>query len=355
MNDRSKMEDLYSKYKGFQTPAAKILLGDGKLDLMNRLNARVDELTVTLPMENSGSASFSIVNAYDGKNRKLDSTIMDQLVLGNIVRVQLGYESNLESLFTGFIYSVKIEYEDSVRLSINAMDLRRLMEDTTREKQAWKAGCVSDVVKQVLKDYSKLYSRIVVDKTPDIETLTVTQNETDLAFINRLAMEEHRSFFVFDDVIYFRRKGQKAPALTMSWGRDLITFSKESIYVDQKITVVGLKEEGKEPLTATVEVKTEDNMNCLVPGGNGVLISSPKSDTQDKVTKKAEKKAEVMRTKKQTGSGTCVGIPELVPGRFITLSGLESKLNGNYQVKSVTHSFGGDGFRTSFEIGGYGG
>ncbi len=68
MNDRSKMEDLYSKYQGFQAPAVKILLGEGKTDLINRLNARIDGLTVNLSLETAASVSFTIVTPTILKN-----------------------------------------------------------------------------------------------------------------------------------------------------------------------------------------------------------------------------------------------------------------------------------------------
>lgn len=90
MNDRSKMEDLYSKYQGFQAPAVKILLGEGKTDLINRLNARIDGLTVNLSLETAASVSFTIVNAYDSKKHSFSSGIMDQLALGSIVRSGAG-------------------------------------------------------------------------------------------------------------------------------------------------------------------------------------------------------------------------------------------------------------------------
>ena len=47
------------------------------------------------------------------------------------------------------------------------------------------------------------------------------------------------------------------------------------------------------------------------------------------------------------------GTAALVPGRTVTVAGLESRINGEYMVKSVSHTFGSDGFQTSFEIGGF--
>lgn len=353
MNDRSKMEDLYSKYQGFQAPAVKILLGEGKTDLINRLNARIDGLTVNLSLETAASVSFTIVNAYDSKNHSFSSGIMDQLALGSIVRVELGYVSCLEPIFTGFIYAVKAEFSDMATLSVTALDVRRVMEESVRKGVSWKYTTYSEVFKQVMNPYKKLYSKLTVDSTPDNAVASFIQNESDLEFCKRLATEGNREFFVFNDNVYFRRKSKRASALTLLWGRDLISFSKESIYADQKVTVLGLLKDGKDAVSATAAVKTENNVKQVVTGDNGQTVSSPTSDSKDKAAEKAEKKAAEIRKKKQSGQGVCVGLPQLVPGRTVTVAGLESRINGEYMVKSVSHTFGSDGFQTSFEIGGF--
>lgn len=353
MSDRSKMEDLYSKYQGFQTPAVKILTGDGKIDLVGKLNAKIDGLSVNLSLDTAASVSFTIVNAYDSKNSSFNSSIMDQLVLGNTLRVELGYVSCLEQVFTGFIYAVKADFSDMVTLSVTALDVRRVMEESVRKGVSWKYTTYSEVFKQVMKPYKKLYSKLTVDNTPDKEVTSVIQNESDLEFCKRLALEGNREFFVFNNTVYFRRKSKKASSLTLSWGKNLMSFSKESIYADQKVTVLGLLKDGKGQVSATAEVRTDDSVKQVVTGDNGQAISSPTSDTKGKAEEKAKKKAEEIRKKKQSGQGACVGLPQLVPGRPVTIAGLESRLNGEYMVKSVNHNFGGDGYQTTFEIGGY--
>lgn len=353
MSARSSMKDLYSKYQGFLAPAARILVGDSGKDLIRDLNGQVDQLNVTLSMDTASSASFSVINAYDYKNRSFQSNIMNQLCLGNILKVELGYGSSLEQVFCGFIYSVKVEFQDMAVLSVTALDLRRVMEDSVRKGMVWKYTTYSDVFRQVMQPYKKLYSKLVVDKTSDKAVESVMQNESDLAFAKRLAQEGNREFFVFNDVVYFRRKSKRSSALTLTWGEDLLSFTKESIYADQKVMVLGLMKDGKETVSASEEVKTDKNMKKVVTGDVIQTISSPASDSKDKAAQKAAKKAEETRRKKQSGQGVCVGLPQLVPGRPVTVAGMASQINGDYILKSVTHSFGSDGFQTSFEIGGF--
>ena len=46
------------------------------------------------------------------------------------------------------------------------------------------------------------------------------------------------------------------------------------------------------------------------------------------------------------------GIPEIIPGRYIRLTGLDSRFfDGDYYIEEVTHKFSSSGYITSFQIG----
>jgi len=53
------------------------------------------------------------------------------------------------------------------------------------------------------------------------------------------------------------------------------------------------------------------------------------------------------------GSGRCIGIPEITPGRYIKLAGLDKETNGSYFITAVTHTFSGEGYFTEFEVKGF--
>ena len=53
-----------------------------------------------------------------------------------------------------------------------------------------------------------------------------------------------------------------------------------------------------------------------------------------------------------SGSGTCVGIPELIPGRYISIKGLDGDSEGSYFLSKVRHRFTGEGYYTQFEVKG---
>ena len=122
MNDRSDMPALYKKYQGFRVPAFQVLLGEGKKDLKSQLNGQTEQLEISLSLDNASSAVFQISNAYDFKNHKFRGEIMNSLTLGNLVQVNIGYGSSLDSVFCGYIHSVKQDFQEMPRLSVTALD-----------------------------------------------------------------------------------------------------------------------------------------------------------------------------------------------------------------------------------------
>ena len=92
-------------------------------------------------------------------------------------------------------------------LSVTALDVRRVMEESVGKGVSWKYTTYSEVFKQVMNPYKKLYSKPTVDSTPDNAATSFIQNDqSDLEFCKRLATEGNREFFVFNDNVYFRRK-----------------------------------------------------------------------------------------------------------------------------------------------------
>jgi len=61
---------------------------------------------------------------------------------------------------------------------------------------------------------------------------------------------------------------------------------------------------------------------------------------------------EAVQRRSGTLQGRGTGVPELRPGRFVTISGLSEAANGDYYVRTVRHVLDADGFETGFEAEG---
>ena len=82
-------------------------------------------------------------------------------------------------------------------------------------------------------------------------------------------------------------------------------------------------------------------------------MSDPKEPVKDSKQAKDLAQAAAKKAKARSMSGRCktIGLPEIVPGRYIKISNIGS--SNSYYIKSVSHSFGDGGFTTDFELGYY--
>ena len=50
------------------------------------------------------------------------------------------------------------------------------------------------------------------------------------------------------------------------------------------------------------------------------------------------------------GTGSCIGIPDLAAGQYVTIAGVGRRFSGTYRLRKVTHQIDANGFRTNFSI-----
>lgn len=342
---------LAKKYKDFHTPAFKVKIGGH--DVVASLKLAVENLNIDLSMDASSTCTFTIINAYDIKARAFNKTVVSKLVLGAVVDVELGYLSATTVVFKGYISNVGVEFNGSPTMSITAMDVRRLMMDGKERSVKHDVRNYSDAFMEVMKRYSKITPYPVVDKT-DENLESVSQASSDYDFICALARASKREFFVLAGRAYFRIP-QKAsqPVMTLEWGKDLLSFSRNSLYQVLDIKVIGFNDGNKAPVIGQHRGKSDGPIKEVISQTQPTVIQDPLATDIKKAKKRAEAEAEERRKKSQSGSGSCIGLPEIVPGRFIALRKLDPAIDGNYYINGVTHSFGTDGFTTTFNIGGW--
>lgn len=353
MDDTFDYANLVSKYGHFRTPAAKLKV-DGT-ELGNKLEVGVERISATLSLDAASAVTFDVVNAYDLKSSGFRGAVKSKLSLGAKVSLELGYGSDLTEVFQGYISGVSASFQDAPVLSITAMDVRRLMMEGTRRDEIHVVTSYSAAFQAVMERYSSLCPNLEVDDTDADEITQIAQKVSDYEFVtNNLATKGKREFFVLADKVYFREKGKsKSPITTLKWGEGLTSFSRNSLYQNIKITVIGFDPENKQAVKAEATETAEETQKTVGSGANETVIQDADAKEVEKARKRAEKEAEERKRKAQTGSAACVGLPVLVPGRFIKVDGLDSDLNKTYYIQEVRHEFGSDGFNTSFEIGGW--
>lgn len=351
MNQQTSMAALARKYGNFLAPAVRVRINEK--DVTAETGAVVENLHVKLSVDSSGSADFTLAYVYDSEKRSFASKVKSLVMLGSKVEIEMGYGSALEEVFVGFIYSIRYELGDMPSLSVASMDIRRLLSENQKSYYTYSQKSCSDVVQEILKTYQPMYSEAKITETAQEEEPDFEQNGSDLEFIYTLCRRSNREFLVCGSTVYFRKpRSVETPILKLENGESLLSFSREMLYKDETIHVLvrmpdkTVIQESEKVQTASAEVRSLN-----IPLHRYIVEMDIKNQTQAK-DRLAKEIVEVTK-QCQAGSGSCIGLPDLVPGRYIEVVKLDSALDGKYYLKSVDHQWGGSGFQTSFEVGGY--
>lgn len=356
-NERYDFESLSSKYYSFKVPTYKVkidgndLLTDGKLILK--------DLVIDLTCENEASGcTLAVVGVYDEVKRCFDQTMMKKFFqIGKKIVVDLGYIKT-ESIFTGYISAISVVFgEEAASINIECTDVKGLMMNNQSNEQRTEKT-LGDVVSNILSNqaYNSFYTSTVVDKVDTPERKIEVSGESDFDYLVRLANRINYEFFVLQGKVFFRKPmPYKSPVIELEWGYNLLGFERRdslegqvlelevrSADVDKGKMISGLAK-SKETLSQGNSAK-----KALQKLKKVIIDSSVFSEKEAK--SRAEEFLKRLNSRYSTAIIECVGIPEIVPGRFIKISKLGEGLEGNYYILRVKHSVtDGDIYSTTIE------
>lgn len=349
-------DSLEKKYRNFFAPTFEILV-DGKNLL--REGMAIPSITVDTSSEpQADTCRFSVNNAYDAIKREFQ-WIDKYLVLGKYIEVKMGYVDKLETVFYGLITSLDFDYpaEDTPSIAVTAMDVSFLMMKGNGSK-SWLNKKYSDVAKELGK---KRCSKVIVDDSKQ-QIGTIDKNKMDdFHFLQQIAEMINYEFFVVGKTMYFRKPLTSAkPVTTLTYGKNLISYSTDMNLSDQVSEVIVRGWNPKEQKVIEAKGKTVNKLGSNSKTGKAIMASlgSFEEYVYTNVESAAEAQAQAdgllneRAMKLVTGSGECIGIPEIRAGRHIKIEGVGKKLNQPYFLTSVTHTINSSGYLTSFEVEG---
>lgn len=344
---------LSAKYGNFIVPALKIKV-DGE-DLVKNQGLMIEELQVRLSLTAAGSAVFKIAGIYEEKSHSFQGNVKTKLKPGTVVEVETGYLSSTQKVFKGYVAMLGAEFGEVPRLVVTLMDARRLMMTSGKKSVLHNVKNYSDAVKKVLGDYSKLCSSSV-DATDDALTRPVSQTTNDYDFITRELIHRGRAdreFFIIGDKVYFRTpKKISLPMMTVRYGRELQSLNVNFAYLDLKVEVTGYNAKEQEAVRASGKAKGCLGQKKLFGVTPVSTFLDPDADSQGKARVRAEAAVRSREDQRCTGRGSVIGLPEVIPGRFLKVEGLDSLVNQQYYITEVTHVMNKESYITHFEIGG---
>lgn len=365
---------LKSKYYDMVIPQALIELG-GKQFENKSGDMIINDVHIELSAGFEASvATFNIYNVFDHQEGAFRfDEIKNQVVIGKNVTIKLGYQEKLETVFVGFVAAVSFCYENGSLpyIEVTAMDLKGIMMGGSYAYQCT-AGDYGSAVREILQRtaYEKLksaggFAEVSVDDTPDKKqggnnketdyTIELV-SESDYEFIVKAAKKFNYEFFIDRGKVYFRKaKSNRSTLITLSTAAGITDFRVEYSLtglvaeVEARAMDAGqgkiIKSKQKYP-QAGGRISTASNAKSLLGGGSKVFID-PTIRTQSDADSRAASLTEEMSYRLGSLEGTCIGLPELVPGRFMKIEGLGSPADNLFYLTHVVHDINDvTGFRT---------
>lgn len=344
---------LEAKYGNFQVPAMKFIV-NGQ-DLMMTMELIPVSVEITLSLRSAGMAVIKLAGLYDIESHSFKAAVKARLAPGTVAELEVGYLSATQRVFKGFVAMVGAEFGEDAILVVTLLDARRLMMTGGRKQLLHNVANYSDAVKTILGEYSRLCSP-VIDATSDSLESPVSQTTNDYEFIVRELIgsgKTDREFFVVGDKAYFRKpRSVKSPMLTLQFGRELTGFKVDFSYLNLKVEVIGYDPGEQQAVKASAQAKGFLTQSMLQ--GTAPVSVSPDADADS--SQKASLRAGALARKSEekgcVGRGSAIGLPELIPGRYLQIKGLDSMVDHKYYVTEVTHVLDENGFMTYFQIGG---
>ena len=367
-----KYENLKNQYADFENPVV-VLKVDDKDFKENKKGLVISDIEVELTCGYEASiATFSIYNAFEQHSSKfMIEDIKKYICLGSAVEIALGYGSTARLVFCGFIAKVNFFYEkgDIPGVKVTAMDVKGIMMANNYSKQLT-AKTYSAAVKEIFNKNAyvtmntrKIIKNINITDTPDQKIASGQSKESDRTiemvcesdyeFVVKAAKKYNYEFFTEQGIVYFRKaKSNNEVLMDLSPATGLRDF-------DVEYDITGLVEQiqarsmdnGKAKI---IEAKRKFNNKISIGNKAKQYIKKsekvyidPTIDSVEEADYRVQSLMEEMSYRFGTLECTCIGLPELLPGRFVKLDAIGYPPENKFYLVNVKHRFSEDrGFET---------
>ncbi len=350
---------LCSKYEDFRSPAFTVKV-EGK-----EIKSSEIPLTVEVDLCADGSAggcSFQIESMYDCEHAKWLNNLTKTLEVGSTLEVRGGYVKQ-EPIFYGYVDEVTVSYSGSgsPSLSVTGMDgLGFLM--NCREPVYGGQQELKKVVQDLLnKPKSVGYAKkITIGSLFKFDTPTIKERIDDFKYLRMLAERQCVNLMcVNGELIFDNVLSNTKPLMTLTVGASLLSFQKRLTLQGQvnEVEIRGKDENGEQIKGVASSVSFKGTGKTAAQTASEfkkttLLEENQFVRTNEECKRLAQAKLDTLALNYVSGSGACLGIPELIPGRFLTIEGLDGDTVGDYFITKVHHRFGPDGYLTQFEVKG---
>ena len=354
-------KSLEDKYGGFLAPAFEISVGGRTMD-----SSRFHFSSITVDIDagtGAGGCSFTVEAQYDYEGSRWENDLIDLIEVGKKLEIKAGYIKK-EPVFFGFVDDYTIEYTSSGApgITVNGIDAKGFLMNA-RDRKYMNEKSTAAVVKEILNEcVSKGYAKkVTVGAIKDFDAELIQEDIDDYHFLCFLASNYNMTFFVVNgEIVFDSLMKRTSPILELTMGVSLLSFSKTVSLRNQvgKVVVYGIDPKTMKPImgeaTDTSASGAGKEAGDLARGFNGIVEKEVNFfvQTPEECRELAQARFDARAYSLVSGKGRCVGIPELIPGRYITLKGFDKTVSDKYFISKVTHEYNADGYYTTFEVKG---
>ena len=358
MNTTTSFKALAKKYDNFSAPAVEITVGSTKLMSGKDLDISQVEIELTSGYEASG-CSFVLSGVYDIEKTNFSRDI-SSVQIGEKVEVAIGYV-RLESVFKGYINQIDYNYgidSEDFEIRVECMDAKGLLMKN-RRLEFFKEKSADAVVKSILSEspVNRYLSGKEIDMCPKDDIPLRSHMMTDYELIVEQASKLGYEFFIIQGKAYFRKKQKAKSNLIKLSPQNGIIGAKLSLSGQQlvkKIEVRSIDEETGKQIKGLANVSgkfSQGSSGNMMLGTSTQVFYEPGVKDASEAKKRATARAEAIADQFGELECECVGIPEIIPGRFISIEQLSAQANRKYYVRYVRHEIDEEGYRTYFKAG----
>jgi hypothetical protein len=265
-----------------------------------------------------------------------------------------GYGSVLRPVFQGYVDSVSYELSGKPKIKIEAYDAVKLMMSSGTMEQTWENdGFYMETIKEIMDDYKDICPLPVTNILPTTKRHgQLSQKSNGYHYVkNVLCKYCDRDLIVKSGSAYIINPYQQLGKVTdLEYGNGLSSFNYTPCYKKVEVMVTGDSLSGA---TGTSSVQTADSYKSSMNKPQRISVKAPLKTSEDCKIYADRIAFEHIRNAQQA-SGSCVGIPDIVPGVGIGIKGIDSLWERKTMyVDSATHTFNVSGYTTTFEIKGW--
>lgn len=339
------LAELGKTYDNFYAPRFELYLGG---ELYEQTRGIISAVSVDTAAEKADRFSFTIEGVYDEAKGEFTGLEWRHFETDAEVEIKMGYGDSTETLLVGQIEEHRLNFpaDGAPSVDVSGYGLRHEMKDDSKSR-TWDETTHSDVVEEVANDYR--FDTVDVESTDEEHPKVVQDDESDLAFLERLAGKngsDGKSYQVTirrDAFKFGPAPDDEAATVTLAYGEALQSFSPEYRTGSQvgKVEVRGYNVTDASGVTGTAE---SDG-----PGSGTERVRRPVR-SQSEAETVAQSRLGRINQDRLSGRGKSIGLPEITAGKPIELERLGERFSKKYYVETASHRVGTDGYTTSFQV-----